>query len=66
MSKALMIAFLDRSLEIKPIHINSAVKSLSNKELESNVGFYHYLLIFILFLGIIIVLAYILLQTGGF
>jgi Type II secretory pathway, component ExeA (predicted ATPase) len=63
MSKALMIAFLDNSLEIKPIHINSAAKSLSDE--ESDVSFYHYLLIFILFLGIIIALVYILFQTGG-
>jgi hypothetical protein len=60
MSKALMIAFLDSSLEIKSIHINSAAKSLSNEELESDVSFYHYLLIFILSLGIIIALVYIL------
>jgi general secretion pathway protein A len=66
MSKALMIAFLGSSLEIKPIHINSAVKSLSDEELESDVSFYHYLLIFVLFLGIIIALVYILFQTGGF
>jgi general secretion pathway protein A len=65
MSKALMIAFLDNSLEIKPIHINSAVKSLSNEKLESNVNLYHYLLIFAIFLGIIIVLVYILFQIGG-
>ncbi len=66
MSKALMIAFLDSSLGIKPIHINSAVKSLSDEELESDVGFYDYLLIFILSLGIIMALVYILFQTGGF